>query len=170
MTSGAGTFLSAGLLAGFLVSSAPLAAQMPPAIVVPGEAAIATLHAEGAQIYECKLDPGGRLAWQPREPVAALIAGGQSVGLQYAGPNWQHIDGSAVRAKMVAAVPGATFNDLPWLKLEVIEQRGSGLLSHAKSIQRINTKGGALAGACDPAGAFRSVAYSADFVFLGKGR
>jgi hypothetical protein len=35
-------------------------------------------------------------------------------------------------------------------------------------VQRINTHGGAAQGACDQAGAFRSVPYSADYVFLSK--
>ena len=37
------------------------------------------------------------------------------------------------------------------------------------TVQRINTRGGKLAGACDAAGTFRSVPYSADYVFLRKG-
>ena len=76
------------------------------------------------------------------------------------------MDGSAVQAKLVSAAPGATFNDVPWLKLEVTEQRGPGLLSHVKTVQRINTKGGVMQGACEIEGAFRSVPFSADYVYL----
>jgi hypothetical protein len=36
-------------------------------------------------------------------------------------------------------------------------------------VQRINTIGGKLEGACDKAGAFKSAPYSADYVFLHKG-
>jgi hypothetical protein len=147
-------------------SPAPLFAQTPPAITAPGERIVATFHAEGAQIYECKPDPGGKLVWQSREPIASLIFDGKTVGLHYAGPNWQHIDGSSVRAKMVTAAPGFTFGDVPWLKLEVTEQRGNGILSHVRTIQRINTKGGVTQGSCETAGAYRSVPYSADYVFL----
>jgi hypothetical protein len=39
---------------------------------------------------------------------------------------------------------------------------------HLTTVQRINTHGGAAQGACDQAGAFRSVPYSADYVFLSK--
>ena len=170
MNSGLRTSLLAGLLAASLLPDIPLSAQLPPAIIVSGESVIATYHAEGAQVYECKYDPGNRLVWQSREPVAALILDGKTVGLHYAGPVWQHIDGSAVRARMVAAAPGATFNDVPWLKLEATEQRGTGVMSRVKNIQRINTKGGAVQGACDFAGAYRSVPFSADYIFLGKGR
>lgn len=155
-------------LASVLLPAAKLLAQVPPAIAVSGEKVIATFHAEGAQLYECKLDNAKKLVWQYREPVAALVLDGKTVGLHYAGPNWQHIDGSSVRAKMVSAAPGATFGDVPWLKLEVTEQRGNGVLSHVMAIQRINTKGGTAQGACEPAGAYRSVPYSADYVFLGK--
>jgi hypothetical protein len=34
----------------------------------PGEVLTATFHAEGAQIYHCKPDAGGKLTWQFREP------------------------------------------------------------------------------------------------------
>jgi hypothetical protein len=36
------------------------------------------------------------------------------------------------------------------------------------TIQRLNTQGGQLSGECDTAGAFKSVPYSADYVFLRK--
>ena len=45
----------------------------------------------------------------------------------------------------------------------------SGALSGISTVQRINTKGGAHAGACDTAGAFHSAPYAADYVFLRKG-
>jgi len=163
-----GISLSALGFAAFLLPVAQAFAQMPPAIVVSGQTIVATFHAEGAQVYECRLNQGNKLFWLFREPIAALMLDGKTVGLHYAGPNWQHIDGSAVRAKMVSAAPGATFNDIPWLKLEVTEHRGDGVLSHVAAIQQINTKGGAMPGQCETAGAYRSVSYSADYVFLRK--
>ncbi len=48
-------------------------------------------------------------------------------------------------------------------------RRGSGILTPATSIQRINTHGGALSGACAERGVLRAVPYSADYVFLRKG-
>ena len=71
--------------------------------------------------------------------------------------------------KAVGNAPGATPNDIPWLKLEVTSQRGSGVLTGVTTVQRINTQGGKLDGACDKAGAFSSAPYSADYVFLRKG-
>jgi len=37
------------------------------------------------------------------------------------------------------------------------------------TVQRINTQGGKLEGACDKVGSFKSVPYAADYVFLRKG-
>jgi uncharacterized protein DUF3455 len=161
--------LFAASLAGSLLPPTQTFAQVPAAIAVSGETTVATFHAEGAQVYECQLDPASKLVWQFREPIAALILDGKTVGLHSAGPNWQHFDGSAVRAKMVSSAPGATSNDVPWLKLEVTEQRGNGILSHVATVQRINTKGGATRGPCETAGVYHSVSYSADYVFLRKG-
>ena len=144
-------------------------AQVPPAIAAPGESAVVTLHAEGAQVYECKAGSDGKLAWAFREPIATLLLDGKTVGRHYAGPNWEHVDGSAVVGKAVANVAGKTPSDIPWLKLEVTAHRGSGLLSGVTTVQRINTQGGVHAGTCDQAGALHSAPYAADYVFLKKG-
>jgi hypothetical protein len=37
------------------------------------------------------------------------------------------------------------------------------------TVQRINTQGGKLEGACDKAGSFKSAPYAAEYVFLRKG-
>ena len=68
-----------------------VAAQMPPVISGHEATELVTLHAEGAQLYECKPDSGdrseaGALTWQFREPIATLILDGKSVGRHYAGP------------------------------------------------------------------------------------
>lgn len=145
------------------------AAQMPAPIAAPGEAGIVILHAEGAQVYDCKAGVDGKLAWAFREPIATLLLDGKTVGRHYAGPNWDHVDGSGVTAKAVGNAPGKTANDIPWLKLEVTARRGGGVLSGATTIQRINTVGGVMSGACDKAGAFHSAPYSTEYVFLRKG-
>src|SRR5499427_8031037 len=163
--------ISLFLLAIVAAAARPSAAsaQVPPALAAPGESAVITLHAEGAQIYECKLGNDGKLAWAFREPIATLLLDGKTVGRHYAGPTWEHVDGSAVVGKAVANVAGKTPSDIPWLKLEVTAHRGSGLLSGVTTVQRINTQGGVHAGACDQAGALHSAPYSADYVFLKKG-
>ena len=99
-----------------------------------GETVVVTLHAEGAQIYECKPGEDGKLAWAAREPIAALLLDGKTVGRHYVGPNWEHIDGSAVVGKLSSRAPAPFASDIPWLKLEVIERRGSGLLSAVTAI------------------------------------
>src|ERR1700748_3381129 len=143
--------------------------QLPEATPAPGETAVLTVHAEGAQVYECKAGADGKLAWAFREPIATLFVDGKTIGRHYAGPNWEHIDGSAVTAKAAGNAPGATADDIPWLKLQVTASRGNGVLTGVTTVQRINTKGGKLDGPCDKPGTFRSAPYSADYVFLKKG-
>ena len=159
--------LAALLLSGSLVN-AIAAEPLPDAIAAPGESIVLTLHAEGAQIYECKAGSDGKLAWAFREPIATLLADGKTVGRHYAGPSWEHSDGSAVAAKVSASAPGATANDIAWLKLDVTSRRGSGILADVTTVQRINTHGGKRDGACDGVGGFLSVPYSADYGFLHK--
>jgi hypothetical protein len=144
-------------------------AQVPDALVAPGEVPMLTVHAEGAQIYECKADPAGRLTWQFREPIAALMVDGKTVGRHYTGPCWEFADGDAVTGNVVARAPGASDKDIPLLRLEVTSRRGAGQLSAASAVQRINTRGGAAGGSCERSGVMLSVPYSADYVFLRKG-
>lgn len=143
-------------------------AEVPAAIAAPGETTVATFHAEGAQLYECKAGNDGKVAWAFREPIATLLLDAKTVGRHYAGPTWEHIDGSAVVAKVAGNAPGKSANDVPWLKLEVTSHRGSGMLSGVSTVQRINTQGGVFTGSCDKAGAFHSAPYSAEYVFLRK--
>jgi hypothetical protein len=143
-------------------------AQVPDAIASPGETLVVTIHAEGAQVYECKGDAAGKLIWQFREPIATLLIDGKTVGRHYAGPNWELADSSAVTGKVSGRTPGATPKDIPLLKLEVTSQRGTGQLTGVTTIQRLNTKGGAAEGPCESAGAFLSMPYAADYAFLKK--
>src|SRR4051812_4165257 len=109
------------LLAG---STAALCAAepLPEGIAASGETMLLILHAEGAQIYECKTGADGKLAWAFREPIATLFADGKTVGRHYAGPNWEYIDGSAVVGKAAGNAPGATPSDIAWLKLDVVSR------------------------------------------------
>ncbi len=151
--------------------SVPVVAQdqVPAAIAAPGEAVVATMHAEGAQIYDCKANDGGKLVWQFREPVATLLVDGRTVGRHYAGPSWELTDGSVVVGKVSGRAPGATAKDIPLLKLEATSHRGTGKLAGVTTIQRLNTKGGVADGPCERANTFLSVPYSADYAFLKKG-
>ena len=156
------------VLSGSLMSARAAETPLPDAIAAPGETTVLTVHAEGAQVYECKIGGDGKPGWAFREPIATLLLDGKTVGRHYAGPSWEHSDGSAVVGKVAASAPGATPGDIPWLKLDVVSHRGTGVLSGVTTVLRIDTHGGKLDGACDKAGAFRSVPYSADYVFLRK--
>jgi hypothetical protein len=153
------------LILALVVAPTTARAEVPEAIAAPGEVVVATFHAEGAQVYECKADTAGKLVWQFREPIATLFDDGKTVGRHYAGPNWELADGSALVGKVAGRAPGANPNDIPLLKLAVTAQRGNGHLTGVTTIQRLNTKGGAADGLCSSAGAFLSVPYSADYAF-----
>src|SRR5215469_3045567 len=144
------------LSATLLWSHSALAQQLPPSLVAPDQRILATYHAEGAQIYECRAAADGKLAWVFREPIATLLVDGKTAGRHYAGPTWELSDGGIVVGKASANAPGATPNDIPWLKLDVVDRRGNGLLVRSSTVQRLNTRGGALQGACDKTGSFRS--------------
>ena len=151
-----------------LMSPAPAAAEVPEAIAARGEVLTTIVHAVGAQIYECKPDSAGNLAWQFREPIATLFMAGKTVGRHYAGPNWEMSDSSAVSGKIAAQAPSAGADDIPLLKLEVVSRRGGGQLSNVTTIQRLNTRGGVVNAACDSAGTFLGVPYTADYAFYRK--
>ena len=160
------------IAAGALLESGAMAQapQVPASVAAPGEKTIATVEGVGAQVYECKAGSDGKLAWSFREPIAALILDGKTVGRHYAGPTWENVDGSKIVGKAVGNAPGATADDVPWLKLDVVKHQGRGILSPVTTVQRLDTHGGALSGSCDKAGDFKSVAYSATYVFLRKGK
>jgi hypothetical protein len=156
------------MLVGAAAFVATAAAQVPNSIAAPGETVVLKVHAEGAQVYECKANPDGKLVWQFREPIATLIIDGKTVGRHYAGPSWELADGSAIVGKVVGDAPGAGASDIPWLKLSVAAQRGNGTLTGVTTVQRINTQGGKLNGVCDEAGKLGAASYAADYIFLRK--
>ena len=140
---------SAALIAFSVSASAET--KLPDEIAAPGETVVITLHAQGAQLYECAKTKDGKFAWSFREPIATLLLNGKTVGRHYAGPNWEYMDGSAVVGKVTGRAPGAAANDIPWLKLAATSNRGKGMLTEITTIQRINTSGGQLEGACSTA-------------------
>jgi hypothetical protein len=161
-------FPIAALLGLSAAAAAPQAASVsaPAAFGVADRAPILVVHAAGAQIYECKADASGAMGWAFREPIATLVRGGLTIGRHYAGPTWELTGGDAVVGKQSAAAPGATAGDVPLLKLDVIEHRGSGMLKDATLVLRLNTRGGVLKGDCPKAGELRAAPYSADYAFL----
>src|ERR1700739_1232450 len=128
------------ILALLLTTPLPAMADDKPlsaAIAAPGEAIVLTFHAVGLQLYECKPGADGKLAWSFVAPQATLTADGKVVGKHGAGPSWELLDGSGITAKAVANAPGATENDIPWLKLEVNSHKGAGQLDGVTTVQRI---------------------------------
>jgi hypothetical protein len=102
-------------------------------------------HADGDQIYVC--DGSG---WMLSRPDAKLFAdSGKQIGSHFAGPTWEHSDGSRVMAKPVAtATPNP--DSIPWLLLKATDHQGEGVMKRVTSIQRLSTKGGrAPATGCD---------------------
>ena len=162
----ASPMMAAALLA-LLPTASLKAADTPEAIAAKGETVVFALHAEGAQIYECKADAAGHLAWQFREPIATLLRDGKTVGRHYAGPSWES-EGSVIVGKAVANAPGAGPKDIAWLKLGVADRHGDGPLKEVTTVQRINTRGGGFDGACTTSGELHAEPYSADYVFLRK--
>jgi uncharacterized protein DUF3455 len=105
------TFASSHIGVSMLMGAA--SAQLPDTVAAPGETPVTTLHAEGAQVYECKADAAGKLAWQLREPAATLLLDGKTLGRHYAGPTWELADGSVVTGEVVGRAPAASANDIP---------------------------------------------------------
>jgi hypothetical protein len=157
------TLSAAALALALLPSSA--SANLPDAISATGETLVATVHAVGAQLYECRFDSAGNLLWHFREPIATLFMNGTIVGQHYAGPSWEMSDGATLRASVVAHARAASADDIPLLKLAVTARRGTGRFADVTTIQRINTKGGTLEGSCPWEGALRSAPYTADYAF-----
>jgi len=147
-----------------------LAAQQVPQQLQPpaGEQLLLQLHAKGDQIYTCKGD-AAQFSWTLKAPDAQLFdKDGKPFGKHFAGPSWEASDGSRVTGKAVANAPSPDADSIPWLLVNIISHEGTGALSRATTIQRLNTKGGkAPATGCDAAHAGQElrVPYSADYLF-----
>ena len=167
------TILSLAVTTGVIAVVAVSTATLAPAQADDGRAAVSaaagtivwTAQGIGAQVYECKADGHAGLAWSFREPVATLVSGGKTIGRHFAGPSWEMADGSLVVGKVVAPAPGTSADDIPWLKLEVSEHRGSGLLGDVTSVQRLATVGGRKSGPCTKEGTLVAEPYEATYVF-----
>ena len=126
---------------------------------------VKTVHAVGAQIYECRTDGHAGLAWSFREPIATLVTGGQTIGRHFAGPSWEMVDGSLVVGKVVATAPGTTAADIPWLRLDMSQHHGGGILDGVTTVQRLATLGGQKSGPCPTVGGLVAEPYEATYVF-----
>jgi hypothetical protein len=164
-------FVSATLLAtaGALLPSSLVAQQVPPQLLPPAsEQLLLQVHAKGDQVYACKSELTDFI-WSLKAPDAQLFdKDGKPFGRHFAGPSWEASDGSRVVGKAVANAPSPDANSIPWLLVTVVSHDGTGVLSRATTIQRLNTKGGkAPASGCDAShlGQELRVPYSADYLF-----
>jgi hypothetical protein len=164
-------FASATLLAAastVLLLSA--AAQQVPAQLQPpaNEKALFKVHAKGDQVYTCK-GAAAQFTWTLKAPDAQLFdQDGKPFGKHFAGPSWEASDGSRVTGKAIANASSPDPESIPWLLVNIVSHEGSGMLSRATTIQRLNTKGGkAPASGCDAShvGQEVRVSYSADYLF-----
>jgi hypothetical protein len=143
--------------------------QIPPQLQPPAnEQLLLQVHAKGDQVYICK-EGATEFSWGLKSPDAQLFdKDGKPFGKHFAGPSWEAKDGSRVTGKAVANVPSPDADSIPWLLVNIVSHEGTGVLSRATSIQRLNTKGGkAPASGCDSvrAGQEVRVPYSADYLF-----
>lgn len=164
-------FASAMLLAAAsAVLSFSVAAQEVPQQIQPPatEQLLLRVHAKGDQVYICKAG-GAQFTWTLKAPDAQLFdKDGKPFGKHFAGPSWEANDGSRVTGKAVANAPSPDADSIPWLLVTIVSHDGTGVLSRATTIQRLNTKGGkAPSSGCDAAhtGQELRVPYSADYLF-----
>jgi Protein of unknown function (DUF3455) len=151
-----------------LTASAAAAQPLPDRIQVPaGNAPYLQAHAIGAQVYACTATADGP-KWQFVEPQAILYDDhDRLIGIHFAGPTWQTLDGSQVKA---AKVDGVTVDAtaIPWLLLKKTSTT-PGRLAATTYVQRLNTRGGLepAASKCSTAtvGDERKVLYTADYRF-----
>lgn len=122
----------------------------------------AHFYALGVQIYRWN-----GTGWSFVAPDATLFSDAGyngEVGIHYAGPTWEAVDGSKVTAAVInkcSPYPGA----IPWLLLGANSQ-GNGRFAGVTHIQRVNTIGGtAPAEAGAYVGAEARVPYTAEYYF-----
>ena len=167
--------IARGTAAAVLLGAAALAAEADPTAVAPpeGSALLLELVADGVQIYTCDAKEGG-FVWSFKAPEANLFdRQGRQIGTHFAGPTWKIDDGSAIVGEVVARADAAEPGAIPWLLLRAKSQEGSGTLSGAAYIRRVETKGGlAPKTGCDAShlSAQARMRYSATYQFLSAGR
>ena len=114
-----------------------------------------TLHAEGAQVYECKAGTDGKLGLGvPRADRDTAGSTARPSAVTMPGRTGNTAMAAPWSARLPATPRARRANDIPWLKLTVTSRRGTGILTGVTTVQRINTAGGKLEGACDKAGTF----------------
>lgn len=144
---------------------------IPDVIKVPsGNTELLTLHATGEQIYQCVLKDND-YKWIVYPDAVLTDDQGQPVGAHSKGPSWQYKDGSRVTGRISQKTNEARNKAMPWLLVEAIDHKGTGLLSTVSYINRVNTQGGLepiLPCNGNHLGSEKRVAYTADYIFYAK--
>jgi len=112
---------------------------IPGAIAAPPNSQLLLVaRARGVQIYVC-----GPEGWVLKAPDALLYdEQGSAIGKHFAGPTWQHDDGSRIVGKLAAKLDSPDPAAIPWLLLNITVHQGDGVFSRITAVQRINTVGG----------------------------
>jgi Protein of unknown function (DUF3455) len=138
------------VLALMVATATGTSAEEPRVPAPPGARLLLETAAQGVQIYACEKGSDG-YHWVFKAPDAALFdKTGRQVGTHFAGPSWQLADGSKITGEMVAQAPAPEPHAITWLLLRAKSHEGSGVLSAADLVRRIDTQGGAApATTCD---------------------
>ena len=129
------------------------------------------LRAKGVQVYECKVaeDSATRYEWVFREPLAELFDKSDTkIGVHYAGPAWEHNDGSIVTGKTSGRIESVERTSIPWLLLVATQASKTGTFAKVKFIQRLETVGGAAPRtgcSANAAGKEAKIGYTANYYF-----
>ena len=147
---------------------------MPPILEPPDNQKV-TFHAfaVGVQIYTWTPNPTNPalFSWVFKAPEAVLFKADDrddAVGLHYAGPTWEHKDGSKVVGTRLAASsanPPVDPNAIPWLLLQAKSSEGPGIFANITYIQRVNTAGGKAPATAGTPGQVVRVPYTAEYYF-----
>jgi hypothetical protein len=147
---------------------------VPPILEPPADQkVIFHAFAVGVQIYVVTQNPTNPAlySWVFKAPEAVLFKDDdrdEPVGLHYAGPTWEHKDGSKVVGTVRQRSPSPDASAIPWLLLQAVSHEGCGHFRRVTYIQRVNTVGGiAPATGADAAhvGQEARVPYTADYYF-----
>ena len=163
--------LATVVISGALASSAAAFPVLPPKVpaeiqVEAGNEPFEVGHALGVQVYACN-----GTAWTFVAPKALLVTNRMQFIHHFAGPTWQHQDGSSVVGQLVKPVT-VDAKSIPWLLLSAKSTTAGKFgnrLTQTTFIQRINTRGGLApaASTCTAAnaGTQKEVPYTADYFF-----
>jgi len=148
--------------------------SLPSTLAVPGdERLLFRAVAEGTWSYHCRLSNDGQsLAWALLQPDAVLRdPSGRDIGKLEAGPNFVHRDGSVAEGLVAARVSEPPVA-LPMALYRASSAGNTGAMTPVRSVQQLNTRGGAQPSQGCTSGADimleQRVPFAAEFRFFGR--